>query len=385
MKLISLDVETTTYAKGSPYTQCNKLCYVGIYDGTEYHLFDIEYSDEPYGLKLIEIQKLIDEADCIALVNGKFDLTWIRKYGLKFDHKRIHDCQLSHFILQNQSTPYPSLNMCLEHYGMELKDDKVKEYWEAEIDTPDIPRDILEEYLRYDVFGTYEVALKQMEEIEALPVNRQRLISLHNQDLLTLQEIEWNGVRYDVEESKRLATELTKRLDELDRDLYDYHNIEGFNTNSGDHLSCLLYGGTITIDVQYENGVFKTGARAGQPKFNWKQIEYELPRLVTPLKRTALKKEGFWSTGEDVLKSLKAKGVAKRIIALILERAKLEKLVGTYYKGLPELIEKMDWEEDTIHGQFNQCQARTGRLSSSKPNLQNLSAESKPLFYSRFL
>ena len=396
MKLLSVDLETGTFAKGSPYSKQAYVAYVGLYDGENYGLFDIAYSDSPYGEVLTTIQNSIDEADLLLFVNGKFDIAHLRNLGITVDHKRIWDTQLVRFVLSNQSHAYPSLNDMLQEYGFELKDDRVKEYWDAGVDTKDIPRDILEEYLKYDLLGTYNVALKQMEEVEKLPLNRQRLISLCNQDLLVLQEIEWNGVKYNTKRSKELAEELSIRLEEIDKELYDYHSIEEFNANSGDHLSCLLYGGTITVQKRELIGVYKTGARAGEDKYGWKEEHHPLPQLVKPLKNTLLKKSKgednkpdpskpqLWSTGEDVLRSLKARGLAKKIVDLILERAKLEKLVGTYYKGLPELIEKMDWEENTIHGQFNQCQARTGRLSSSKPNCQNYSGDIKNLFYTRF-
>ena len=44
----------------------------------------------------------------------------------------------------------------------------------------------------------------------------------------------------------------------------------------------------------------------------------------------------------------------------------------------------MNWETNVLHGQLNQCVARTGRLSSSKPNLQNFDGEIKQLFGSRY-
>jgi DNA polymerase I-like protein with 3'-5' exonuclease and polymerase domains len=396
MKLLACDLETGTYAKGNPYSKQAYVAYVGLYDGDKYSLFDIAYSDSPYGEALKSIQDSIDEADMLLFVNGKFDIAHLRNLGITVDHKRIWDCQLVKFILSNQSHAYPSLNDMLEEYGFELKDDRVKEYWDAGVDTNAIPQDILEEYLKYDLLGTYNVALKQMEQVDKLPQNRQRLISLCNQDLLVLQEIEWNGVKYDTNRSKELADELTLRLEEIDRELYDYHNIEEFNANSGDHLSVLLYGGTITIPRKVLVGQYKTGERTGQDKFGWQDFVYDLPQLVKPLKNTLLKKSKgednkpdtskpqYYGTGEDVLRSLKTRGIAKKLVDLILERSKLEKLVGTYYKGLPELIEKMDWEEDTIHSTFNQCQARTGRLSSSRANMQNIVAEAKMLFPSRW-
>ena len=56
----------------------------------------------------------------------------------------------------------------------------------------------------------------------------------------------------------------------------------------------------------------------------------------------------------------------------------------TYYKGLPNLINEMNWSFGKIYGQLNQCVAKTGRLASSKPNLQNFDSEIKGLFYSRY-
>lgn len=75
---------------------------------------------------------------------------------------------------------------------------------------------------------------------------------------------------------------------------------------------------------------------------------------------------------------------AKEVIKRILKRSGLEKRRGTYYQGLPELRQSQGWLEGKLHGQLNQCVARTGRLSSSRPNLQNFDGEIKELFYSRY-
>jgi DNA polymerase-1 len=107
-------------------------------------------------------------------------------------------------------------------------------------------------------------------------------------------------------------------------------------------------------------------------RFKKVEDKYTLPRLVTPFPGSELKKAeseetGPWSTSEDVLKQVKQ----VKEVTLLLERAKITKLLD-YLTGFPELSATKDWTPHELHGQFNQVIARTGRLSSSSPNLQNL-------------
>jgi DNA polymerase I-like protein with 3'-5' exonuclease and polymerase domains len=69
---------------------------------------------------------------------------------------------------------------------------------------------------------------------------------------------------------------------------------------------------------------------------------------------------------------------------MLMERSGLEKRRGTYLHGLPEMMKEMDWDENMIHGQLNQVVAVTGRLSSSKPNMQNFDKKISTLFISRY-
>lgn len=381
MKRLTLDVETTTSNKGNPFDKNNKLVYVGL---KGQGLYAIEYGDEPYGDQLETIQKCVEDADILVGFNIKFDLHWLAKYGIKFKDKRIWDCQLVHFILQGQQNPYPSLNGVCEYYDLETKLDVVsEEYWKNGIDTQDIPRDILEDYLQKDIDLTDLIYQKQVEELQSNPV-LSRLVSLHNQDLLGLQEMEFNGLLFNQEWSETLGHELEEQIAKIDQKLRTYHDLDGFNPNSNDHISVLLYGGTIGYRVQIPDGTYKSGLKQGQDKFKWDHREKHYDQLVKPLKGTELAKEGYYSTDEKTLKSLKGSKKAKEVIQILLTRSELNKRMTTYYQGLPKLIEEMNWEYGTIYGQLNQCVARTGRLSSSKPNLQNFDSEIKGLFYSRY-
>jgi DNA polymerase I-like protein with 3'-5' exonuclease and polymerase domains len=381
MNYLVLDVETTISNNGNPFDDNNKLVYVGLYG---HGLFPIEYGDEPYQENLDKIQAIIDKYDFLVGFNIKFDLHWLAKYGITFSDKRIWDCQLSQFILEGQNNPYQSLNRVCEHYGLDQKLDVVKEeYWKNGIDTPDIPRDILEVYLLQDLNLTDLVFQKQVAELENNPTMK-RLISLHNQDLLVLQEMEFNGLLFNQSWSETLGHELEEQIAKLDKKLYTYHNLPDFNPNSNDHISVLLYGGDITYRVQVDDGFYKTGLKKGQPKVRWDARTAHYEPLCKPIKGTELVKEGYYSTDEKTLKSLKGSKKAKEVIDILLTRSELNKRMTTYYQGLPNLIKEMNWQEGKIYGQLNQCVARTGRLSSSRPNLQNFDGEIKGLFYSRY-
>lgn len=377
-----LDLETTTFSKGNFADRRNDVCFIGIGD----NVYEIAYSDSPYGEALKQVQQEIDEADLLVLINAKFDLHHLRNLNINFSNKKIWDCQLVDFMLSGQTESYPSMNSMADKYGLPQKPDIKSTYWDAGIDTKQIPRQEIVDYLKdHDLATTMQIYEIQKELVEKKSPQFKRLVSLMNQDLLVLEEIEYNGFYFNEELCLQEATILTKQIEELRMELHDYHNIEEFNTESGDHLSCLLYGGTITIPRREIVGTYKTGERAGQDKFGWKDYTYTLPRLFNPLPKSELKKPGYWATGEDILRQLKSRDKAgKRVIECVLTLAKLEKIVGTYYLGLPKLRETMNWTPNMLYGNLNQVTARTGRLSSTKPNLQNISGEMKKVFESRY-
>jgi DNA polymerase I-like protein with 3'-5' exonuclease and polymerase domains len=376
-----LDIETSTSNYGNFADHNNVACFIGV--GTNIH--EIEYTDEPYGMALHEVQADIDESDLLLFVNAKFDLHWLTKYGIKFNHKRIWDCQLVDYMLSGQTESYPSMNSMAIKYNLPVKPDIKAKYWENGIDTRDIPRHEIVGYLQdHDLPTTLAIYEAQKVLVEAKGATFKRLVSLHNQDLLVLQEIEYNGLLFDEAACLRQADVEQVNINDLRASLYSSHSIPEFNTESGDHLSALLYGGTISIKRKELVGIYKTGERKGEDKYGWKEFLFYMPQLVKPKAGSELKKEGYWATGADVLKSLKPKGEAKKIVDTILELAKLEKIVSTYYLGLPALRAKMNWKQGKLHGNLNQCVARTGRLSSTKPNLQNISGDMKGVFGSRF-
>jgi DNA polymerase I-like protein with 3'-5' exonuclease and polymerase domains len=406
-KILVLDVESTTKAKGHPFHKDNKLCLVGLYDGNTYFEYDIEYSDSPYGSELLEIKKKIEEADILVGFNIKFDLHWLRRY-MDVRFPSIFDCQLASFILSNQTAVLTSLDKECVRRGLSGKSgNAVHELWADGWDTPAIDRSLLTEYLRNDCLLTYQLYLKLQEEIQP---HQKNLIKLHNADLLVLEDMEFNGFKIDLTLCKELDERFCKEIECLNDSIKHYYPHPDFNSGSNHQLSCLLFGGTYEYVCQVptartlKSGAIKTGFKKGtgripltgmfKPKRDWEykatkdKSDYDL--YLENQRRAADGKQllqRIYSTDYEVMQSLKSQAKsreAKAFIDMLLRKAYLEKLQSTYFGGYPKLVEQYGWSDGRIHGQFNQTIAITGRLSSSNPNLQNIAKEVKQVFRSEY-
>lgn len=369
MKL-AVDVETTISNKGNPFDITNKLVLGGTYDGESYCMFDSASIDLSNNL--------------LVGFNFKFDLHWLQRLGIPLNNIQVWDCQLAEFLISRQMDSFADLDSTAEKYGLGNKIHSIKEkYWDQGIDTDQIPYDELKEYLERDLKLTYELQEVQESILKENP-KLFRLFRLQCMDLLALQEMEWNGILLDVERCDVEAKLLEKRITEIQDQLKDFFGNYDINYGSTDQLSAILYGGSITFEWRVPIGVYKTGKKTGQVRNQVLRKTEEFPRLVEPIKGSELQKEGTWSTSETVLRQLKAKKSVRPILNAIIELGELEKLYSAYLIGFPKKIVEMNWENNFIHGQFNQCNAITGRLSASNPNQQNLAADFKKCMVTRY-
>jgi DNA polymerase-1 len=145
-----------------------------------------------------------------------------------------------------------------------------------------------------------------------------------------LARMEHLGVAVDVEELRALNARLATEADELTRRIHEDAG-EEFKINSVPQLRAVLYD--------------KLG----------------LAPKNAPQKKT---KTGF-STDATALEKLKGQ---HPIIEHLLRYREVEKLRSTYGEGLLAEV----GPDGRIHATFNQTVARTGRLSSDRPNLHNI-------------
>lgn len=145
----------------------------------------------------------------------------------------------------------------------------------------------------------------------------------------TLVGVETAGVRIDPAILAEMSREFERNLAGLTREIYD------------------LAGGAFDIDSPKQLG----------------DVLFEKLGLPGGKK---LKKSGQYSTEASILESLAEQHDLPRKILEYRTRAKLK---STYIDPLPRYI---DPTTGRLHSSFNQAGSRTGRLSSSNPNLQNI-------------
>ena len=142
----------------------------------------------------------------------------------------------------------------------------------------------------------------------------------------TLANMETVGMYVDKKKLKEFGEEISKRIDELEKEIYNLAG-EEFNINSPQQLGVILF-----------------------------------EKLKLPGKKKT--KTGY-STNKEVLESLEE---YHDIIPLLIEYRQTMKLKSTYVDGLEATIKN----DSRIHTTFTQTVTSTGRLSSVEPNLQNI-------------
>ncbi|MBL7664563.1 MAG: DNA polymerase I [Bacteriovoracaceae bacterium] len=132
-----------------------------------------------------------------------------------------------------------------------------------------------------------------------------------------------------------------------------------------------------TLEIEYSRKLADIQAQvdaAGGDGVNLRSPKQLQVLLFEKLNLPALKKTKTGaSTDSSVLEELDAMGTSE-IPGLILQYRELDKLLSTYVKVLPKLVNPMTKK---IHTHFQLNVAATGRLSSDNPNLQNIPMRSE--------
>ena len=350
-KCVALDTETTGLDFKINYIIGMSLCFE---DSTSYYLPFKHKNTEEKQLDWNEVLPLLkEEVDrpdlTIIFHNSKFDLHMFREAGLSIN-KDIEDTILiAHMLDETQekglkelANKYIGANSDHWKKAVRIYREKYKKVLKQELGhsvslddvTYDyVPIDLMTQYAAADTLFTFQLYHIFKEQIEA----QQKLNRIYNALEKTLTRallgMESHGVAIDIEFLRRAKKEVQEKVDVVQTQILKLLN-KNINIGSNEQVGKLL-----------DELKIKTGKRT---------------------------EGGAISVDEDSLESVKDK---HPVIPLILEYRKYEKLNSTYLSGILDRVVDAQGNpigDGRLHCNFNQIGAKTGRLSCSQPNLQNI-------------
>lgn len=206
------------------------------------------------------------------------------------------------------------VNSIFSVYGIDIESNKEEEVSLFSNENPSLTSKIA--YCSLVLEGKIKAELVKINALDLYQNLELPLVSV-------LSDMEIEGFPLDVNVLDEMGKEWKNNLKTLEKEIYDLAG-EEFNISSPKQLGDILYN-----------------------------------KLNLPANKKG-------STSFDNLKELVN---AHPIINKIIEYRKYSKLISTYVEGLKNHI----YKDHKIHANFNQALTQTGRLSSSNPNLQNIS------------
>lgn len=317
----AIDVETTI---GDPFKDNIKLVSVAItFDGFRAFVFE---GDSPW---LITAMGLVEDTEWI-MHNGYFDVMMLHHFGFK--PKLKHDTMAMAYLLHENERK--SLEV-LSSVWLGLPPYKDVDYEHI----LDEPFEKVIEMNGKDVLRTFNLFRPLADRLNEDKDTSRTYQWLLMPAIRTLVEVTENGVPLDMDRLDALEKELSDRLFVAEKFLAD--SVPEPDLNS------------------YPGGWPNGGFNPQSPK----QVAHVLFDLWN-LPVTEYTETGQPSTSESALLSLPK----NEWVDALLEYRELRKLLGTYVSSWRELADEAGY----LHPRYKPLHVVTGRLSSERPNIQNV-------------
>ena len=270
----------------------------------------------------------------------------VDKYGydLKFQrnllaHKgitlggRLMDIELMHYLINPEKSH--KIDILARTY-LNINLDEIMAQSKPQIQQSlslfdEVPEDEPQSNRLAETAATLLLGMKVLEEMTQLQLNA--LYDTMEEPLMkVLSDMEQEGVKVDLQQLRKYSAGLAAEMNEIQEKVREMAQEPNLNILSPIQIGNLIFE-KLKLDPKVKP---KTGARYSYP------------------------------TDEDTLSALADK---HPIVNEILEYRGVRKLLSTYIDPLPTYVSPATGK---IHTTFNQALTATGRLSSSKPNLQNI-------------
>ena len=302
-----------------------------------------------------QFQRILDAHVDIDMFNAKFDIRFLRAFGLS-DIYCTWDGYLAGRIL-NENEEHKNLKQLHNKYCLNGKGDAFRfdDLFKG-IPFTYIPPDVGYLYAAHDPVITTELCKYQRKYLTD-KTDREDIKNMYwvfqNIEMPCISvvaDMEDTGVLFDKEYAQTLSVKYNKQLKEIEQRFVEQcseidakilaykkanptNKLESpINISSPTQLAILFYD-ILKVDT----------------------IDSKSPR----------------GTGEDILKRIDS-----LLAKTVLEYRGVQKLLSTYIDKLPDCVNPNDGR---IHCSFNQYGADTGRFSSSDPNLQNIPSHNKDI------
>ena len=259
--------------------------------------------------------------------NVKYDCVVLSRLGISVKNI-IFDTMLAAHLINPTKARYRLDDLCLEYLNYrKVSIESVMGYKGNQMNMSEVSVYDIKDYACEDadvVIHLYDQFSKTLKEKDLLTLFNEVEIPF----IKTLIELEKNGLFVDIDMLHSISAQNKVKIDLISKNI---HEIAGkiFNINSPQQLAEVLFD-----DLG-----------------------------LKPIKKR--------STAVEVLEFLKK---FHPLPEIILEYRHLNKLQTTYLEGIPKFLNS---DTNRIHTSFNQTVASTGRLSSTKPNFQNIPIRTK--------
>lgn len=331
------------------------------------------------------VRKTLRDTDVIIGHNLPFDLSYIwqdeefQQFLLRGG--QVYDTQIGEYLLSGQRHSFASLGELQEIYlGQKTKDSRIGLLYKKGIGADKIlsakdrcPRlfKIYDAYSKADGVTTLQIFAKQYQL--AKERNMIDVIKLYNNYMLCLTNVMNTGITVDLEKCEKTLREFKlKSLTYLEEatnlisSMWD-KRLGTFNVNSPKDKSAILFGGDYIIKKRVEDGLYKNG----NPKFKTVEEDIHINGFGLPIGLSARgAKAGQYATGADIIEKIYQQSKNEQA----KEYCRLQKLAMTYNKMCSTYLEPfLELSiEGLLYPNYNNTMTITSRLSSSRPNLQNI-------------
>ncbi|RAI94789.1 DNA polymerase I [Algoriphagus yeomjeoni] len=324
-KELCFDTETTSVNPMEAELVGISFAYV---TGEAYYIPCPESREET--LKILALLKPVFENEAILKIgqNIKYDILVLKNYDIEVKGV-LYDTMLAHYLIDADGKH--SMDWLAKQY-LNYEPVSITELIGKKGKNQGNMRDVDEDEVTAYASEDADITLRLKAAFDPLLKNdnlEKLFDEVENPLINVLADMEFEGVRIDMESLAEMSLLLEKESKEIENKVYEMAGVR-FNLASPKQLG---------------------------------EVLFDKLKLDPKAKKT---KTGQYATGEEVLSKLAHE---HEIIQNILDFRQMVKLKSTYVDALPTMINS---KTGRVHTTYNQFVAATGRLSSINPNLQNI-------------